>query len=178
MSQNTFRSNQPENFPPKLPEQTSDPKSREVEDLLRAVKSLLDDNQPDKALDVIRKSKASSIWTRNAAGVCHLRLGNAKVAVEIYRGLVLRSDSVLLRSDIPAVFKTNFAIALLNSDNIAGCINVLSYISETDHPSVPRIRSAIDQWRNRLTLWQRFIWLTGVQPEVPISICFPPGDLE
>src|SRR5262249_54641674 len=85
-------------------------KPPEIADLLVKAEQLLQAGKPKKALDLIARAKLNSPWATNALGVCHLRLGNAKVAVDLFRGLVL-AGGILLRADVPVVFKTNYAAA-------------------------------------------------------------------
>src|SRR5260370_30907810 len=61
----------------------------EVAGLLGEVRKLLEQGQPAAALEQVGRSKLSSPWLANAAAVCQLRLGNAKVAVDTFRGRVL-----------------------------------------------------------------------------------------
>jgi hypothetical protein len=150
----------------------------EVVDLLGKVDKLLREGQPKRALEIISRAKINSPWVTNAAGVCQLRLGNAKVAVDVFRGLVLASGGLILRQDIPAAFKTNYATALLAMDNLAGCLGVLAEVRDEDHPGAQRLRAAVQRWKQDLTLWQKIQWYTGGQPARPVTLDFPPGDLE
>lgn len=149
----------------------------EVADLLAKVGRHLQDNEPKRALDLIAQAKVNSSWVTNAAGVCQLRLGNSKVAVDVFRGLVLGPGGVLLRQDAPTVFKTNYAAALLAADNMAGCLSVLADIKE-ESPAVKRIREAIQRWKASLTLGQKIQWYLGGQPDRPLVPDFALGDLE
>src|SRR5262249_53079021 len=119
----------------------------EVVDLLSRVDKLLREGQPERALEIISRSKINSPWVMNAAAVCQLRLGNAKVAVDALRGLVLASGGLILRKDIPAAFKTNYATALLAMDNPGGCLDVLAELGDEDHPGVHRLRAAVQRWK-------------------------------
>lgn len=152
-------------------------KPPEIVDLFGKVEQLLEEGQPEKALDLIARAKVSSPWTTSALGVCQLRLGNAKVAVDVFRGLVLGAGGIILRNDVPAAFKTNYATALLLADNMGGCLSVLAQVKEEEHPAVGRLRSAIRHWKEGLTLWQKISWYLGAQPDRPVMLDFPPGDL-
>ena len=178
MARNQWHLNSPEKLQSTLPIADPFSKPKDVAELLRLVESLLSENRPTKAIEAVRLSKFSSVWIRNAAGVCHLRLGNVRSAVDVYRGFVLTPNNLMLRSDIPIVFKSNFATALIQDGNIPGCLNALGNCTATDHPAVGRLRMAIAEWKKGLTLWQRFNWFTGIQPDVPVVLNFPPGDLE
>ncbi len=132
--------------------------------------------QPKKALDVLARSKVHSPWSTNAIAVCLLRLGQADRAVELFRNLVL-SGSLFLRPDVPTAWKVNFATALLLSDNLSGCVQLLGDIHEEDHPGVQRLRAAVGSWHNRLSIWQKIQWFLGGQPARGVELDFPPGEL-
>jgi hypothetical protein len=149
----------------------------EVAGVLAKVKQLLDEQCPDKAMDVITRNRFSSPWIANATGVCAMRLGNVKQAAGIFQGLVGHLG-VMLKPDAPLVFKTNFATAMLASNNMAGCLSVLHEIGQEDNPTVKRLRAAIEQWKRSLSFWQKLKWYTGDIPAKPVSLDFPLGELE
>jgi hypothetical protein len=147
-------------------------------DLLGKVDKLLREGQPERALEIISRAKINSPWVTNAAAVCQLRLGNAKVAVDVFRGLVLASGGLILRQDIPAAFKTNYATALLAMNNLGGCLSVLAELRDEEHPGALRLRAAVQRWKQGLSLWQKIQWYTGGEPACLVTLDFPPGDLE
>jgi hypothetical protein len=149
----------------------------EIADLLDKVARLLREGSPERALIVLTRAWCNSPWMTNALGVCQLRLGNAAVAVEVFRGLVL-AGGLFLRADVPAVFKTNYATALLAADNLAGCLRVLDEMRDEDNPAVRRLRESVRRWEKSLTFRQKVRWYFGGQPEHPLVLDFPPGDLE
>jgi len=153
------------------------PKPSQIADMLIKAEELLRAGEPMKALDLIGRTKIRSPWVTNALGVCQLRLGNTKDAVDVFRGLVLGAGGILLREDVPAVFKTNFAVALLEAGNVAGCLSALADVRE-EHPAVGKLKAAIQRWKESLTLWERINWYMGGQPDRPVALDFPPGDLE
>jgi hypothetical protein len=153
-------------------------KPPEIVDLLPRVQKLLHEDRPAKALELIARAKTTSPWAKNAVGVCQLRLGNAKAALDVLRGLVLGAGGIEVRGDVPAVFKTNFAAALLLSGNLSGCVSVLEEVGRDAHPAVGRLQAAIKRWKRSLTFWQKANWYLGGQPEIPVALDFPPGDLE
>lgn len=169
----------PANLPDKGQDQTNGTeRPAEVTDLLGKVERFLQEGEPKKALDAIARAKINSPWVTNAAGVCQLRLGNAKVAVDALRGLVLAAGGLVLRPDVPPVFKTNYATALLAADNLAGCLSVLGEVKDEAHPAVAGLKSAIQRWKEGLTFWQKVNWYLGGQPDRPVTLDFLPGDLE
>ena len=165
--------------PPKSSGESKGPDgpSSDVADVLGKVKQLLDEQCPEKALEIITRSRLSSPWITNATGVCALRLGNTKQASGIFQGLVGHLG-VMLKPDAPLVFKTNFATALLASNNMAGCLSVLHEIGKEENPTVQRLRAAIREWKQGLSFWQKLKWYTGDFPEKPVVLGFPPGELE
>ena len=167
--------NPKQSTPEKLNE--SSPKREEINDLLKQVEMLHEKGEAKQALECVLHAKLESAWVTNALGVCLLRLGKIKEAVEVFRGLVLKNVGNQLRLDVPVVFKTNFAVALLMDNNLSGCLSALAEIKEV-HPAVEKLTQAIERWRKNLNLWQRFNWYMGAQPNQPVVLVFPPGDLE
>jgi hypothetical protein len=150
----------------------------EVVDLLGKVDRLLREGQPGEALDLIARSGVKSPWATSALGVCQLRLGNAKVALDVFRGLALAAGGLSLRRDVPTVFKTNYATALLLLGNLAGGQSALHDAGDDLHPAVVKLREAIRRWAKGLTFWQRLNWWMGGEPAHPFALDYPPGDLE
>src|SRR5262245_21736890 len=148
-------------------------KPPEVVELLARADDLLRDGHSDQARDLIARARLASQWATNALGVCQLRAGNAKVALDVFRGLVLASGGLLLRQDVPVVFKTNYAAALLASDNLAGCLGVLNEVRDEQNPAVERLRGAIRRWQKSLTFWQKVNWWLGGHPGQPVPLDFP-----
>jgi hypothetical protein len=153
------------------------PWPQEIAELLTRVAGLLREGQPGQALQAIARARTGSPWVTNAIGVCQLRLGNARVAVDVFRGLVLAGGGLLLRRDVPPVFKINYATALLLADNLEGCQNVLAEVAEGEHPAVQSLRTAIRRWKAALTLWEKVRWYLGGQVNRPVTLDGPPGDL-
>ncbi len=157
---------------PKVPQ-----RPREVVDLLTHVNVLLKDDEPAKALELITRSRLTSPWARNAMGVCQIRLGNPHTAIRIYRALLVTGDIYFL-DDSPAVFKVNFALALLMNENIPGYQKTMAGLKDEDHPYVGTVRNAVEAWRKRLNLWQRIQWFFGFPPQRHIDLGIPLGQLE
>jgi hypothetical protein len=145
----------------------------EVAKLLNRVKDLLDSDKPQEALNVL--SRDDSEWARNARGVCYLRLGDPRTAVEVLRGLVV-ARHLSLKPEAPTQFKTNFATALLLSGNISGGISTLDEIRDEADPTVQKLRAAIQRWKGSMTFWQRMSWGMGGEPPFPLPLDFAPGD--
>jgi len=150
----------------------------EVREVLDQVAEHLNNDRPKQALEVVNRVKIKSPWLSNAAGVCQLRLGNPQAAVDIYRRLLLSSVGATLRHDAPTVFKVNYATALLADGDMQGCLLVLGDVKRDPHPAVQKLRSALDRSRQKLSLWDKLLWYTGLRLSYPVDLDFPLGDLE
>lgn len=154
----------------------ADSRPREEAALLEKVDALLRQNQPSAALELIRRSKLQTPWVQNAIGVCQMRLGNAQLAVEVLRRLVV-SKTIYLRDDVPDLFKINFATALCLAENYSGGLTALAEINQEEHPAVVRLRACVLAWKRQMSPWQRIRWACGGPARVPLRIDFPPGDV-
>jgi hypothetical protein len=149
----------------------------EVADLLAKVGRLLDAGDPRAALDLVGRAKLGSPWVTNAVGVCLLRLGQAGRAVELFRGLVLGAGGLVLRADLPAVIKANYARALLAADHLSGFLSVLAALRSDADPAARRLVAAFDAWYGGLSFWQRVRWSLGGRLDRPLALDGPPGEL-
>lgn len=143
---------------------------------LEQVRSLLEEGHVDKALDTLNKLKDRAPWAENARAVCLMRLGHPDRAISIYRSMLL-INGVILRQDAPVVFVVNFATALLLAGNVSGALDMLNEAHQPDHPSVARVRVAIDRWRKSLGFFQRLAFAAGTTPDKPVPLDFPPGEV-
>src|SRR5262245_42438631 len=126
------------------------PKPPEIVALYAKLNALLISGDPGKALALAQRTRLDSPWVPNAVGVCQLRLGHVASAVELFRGMVV-SGHLDLRDDVPVVWKTNFATALLMAKNLAGCLAALAEIKDHHHPHVAKIRAAVERWKAGLS---------------------------
>jgi hypothetical protein len=153
-------------------------KTPELIDLLERVDRLLKDGEPGKALDEVARARLASPWATNAQGVCHLRLGNARVALDLFAGLVLGSVGVALRREAPAAFKVNYAAALMLSGNVSGGLGALKEVRDESNPAVRKLRDLVRRWRQGLTFWQKVNWWMGGDPDRPVSPDSSLGELQ
>ena len=146
--------------------------------LSRAMRQISSGNY-EKALQLLR-SAGSDPQVRNAVGVCLLRLGRFEDAMPLFRSIVLAPGCTWIRPNIPTVYKTNYATALLLGGHPSGCEEILAEIPDKTDPGVQRLTQAIRRWVNSLTFWQKMNWWVGrIEPETcKVAIDFPPGDLE
>ena len=100
-----------------------------------------------------------------------------RAAVELFQRLLLESDSLVLRSDCPVPFVTNYATALLLEGNVRGASVVLHELRREAHPAARRLRDAVASWRGRLSWWARLQYSLYGVVSVPITLDFPPGEL-
>lgn len=166
------------NFSARDAELKQTPTTPEVETLLANIARMLEEGDATRALGTILNSKLRNPWILNAAGVCHLRLDNAEPAMQMFRGLVISPSGILLRSDVPMVFKVNFAAALLATDNVKGCLGVLREIGDDAHPTAPKLYAAIQRWKSGFSTLQKVNWFFGGVPDGPVPVDFPLGDLQ
>lgn len=157
---------------------TSEPMSSDKSadaDAYSKVRRFLENNRVEEALALAR-SRHDSLM-KNAQGVCLMRQGKADEAIRIYRTLLLDSTGLFLREDLPTVYKTNYAFALMLSGHAAGGINILTELSDVDHPSVHQLRFVVGAWKARLSLMQKLGLTLGLEPKRPVVLDFPPGEL-
>jgi hypothetical protein len=162
---------------PPAPRAVADGRPPEVADLLNDVAGRLHEGKPAQALDLITRSRSGSPWAANAAGVCHLRLGDTDRAVQVFRQLTIGGGGLVLRPDAPTVFKANLAAALLAAGNVGGCLDVLAEARDPDHPAVKAVRRAVARWKAGLSFWQRRQWYLGGEPDSPLPADVRLGDL-
>jgi hypothetical protein len=133
----------------------------------------------EKALSLL-DAECSTPQVRNVRGVCLLRLGRYEKALQLFRSLVLEGSGDRVRSDLPTVYLTNLATALLLTGHPSSCLALLDEIDKESHPTVIRLRKEIHQWQATLTFAERLNWWFGrlEPPHCPIVIHFLPGDFD
>jgi hypothetical protein len=145
--------------------------------LLDQARHLLELDKPQEAFDLINAKGSGAPAMKNARGVCLMRMQQPALAVRTYRSIVLDHNGISLRSDVPIVYKTNFATALLLDGNVSGCQSVLDEIRDENDPGVQKLRSVIQRWVSELSFLKRLAWKAGSQPAHPVTIDFVPGEL-
>jgi hypothetical protein len=143
---------------------------------LQQVEERLAEQDFKGALEVVSRPKFKSPWLTNAAGVCQLRQGNYSVALNSFRGLVM-SSGLSLRTDVPDVFKANFAVALLAMGNFEGGASALAELRNSPHPAVAQITEAYGKWKGSLSLWKRICWTVAGASPGTVTFDFPLGEL-
>lgn len=153
-----------------------DSEASETEQVLAEARRELDGGRPDRAGEILSRSKIRSPWITNAMGVCQIRLGDGKGAVETFRGLVLK-DGIHFREDLPPVFKLNFAAALLAAGNLDGFLSALGDVGKDEHPAARRYREAYRSWKSSLTFGQRMKAFFVGLPTPPAGLGATLGDV-
>ena len=135
--------------------------------------------QYEKALTML-DGEPSTPQVRNARGVCLLRLGRYEKALQLFRGLALEGSGDRVRSDLPTVYLTNLATALLLTGRPSSCLALLHEIENESHPTVVALRKEIHQWQSTLTFNERLNWWFGRldPPHCRIAIHFIPGEFD
>lgn len=149
-----------------------------VAGVLDEVEKLLQDGRPQQAFQIMNRARHNSPWLTNAAAVCQLRLKNYSVAMTSFRSLVIGAGGILLRDDVPVVFKINFALSLPLVDNFDGAATLLSELRKEEHPAMLQLRTAYQQWKQGLSSWDRLKWKVAGIPPKPIQFDFPLGVLK
>lgn len=146
--------------------------------LERIVRHITAGNYP-KALDLLRAAPHTPS-NRNALGVCLLRMGRIEEALRVYRNFVLAPGCTWMRHDLPTVYKTNFATALLLAGHPNGCLELLAEIHDQSQPAVERLLAVIARWEAGLAFWQRLAWKLGrFEPDnCRVSLEFTPGEFD
>lgn len=149
-----------------------------VSEVLAMVQDLLDNGKPNEVLDLIKQYGTGSTELVNAFGVALMRTGQGPKAAEVFRGLCLIPGSVCLRTDVPNVFKINYATALVLEKNPTGCLTLLDEIDEEDDPHVQSLRRVIRNWRKTLGWKARLAFACfGTNPDTEVKLDFVPGRL-
>jgi len=134
-----------------------------------SVKKLLDAGKTEQALGLLTGTKGQSQWKQNAIAVCQIRLGNPKKALEIYRQLIV--SGIDFTPDTPPVYKINFALTLLLTDNYDGFSSTLSSVDAREHAGKSELLAIAREWRSKFNLMQSALfWTFGVLPKIPIDI--------
>ncbi len=127
--------------------------------------ALVEQGDYDRALASLAANGHGSQFP-NEKAICLMRLGRFPEAIDTLRKAVLGSNCAWMRDDVPVIYKTNLATALLLGGHPAGCKSILNELDDESLPAVIRIRSVIRDWEKSLSLWQRANWhWLGLEPQ-------------
>lgn len=129
--------------------------SAKTSELLQTFGRRLEAGDLQGVLDELRGPAARDPWLANARAVALMRAGYVREAVETCMRLALEPDSIALRPQLPIVFATNYATALLLDQNVEGALVVLRQVADDAHPTVQRLREHVRLWRAGLSLLDR-----------------------
>jgi len=157
----------------------TDSRRAAADDVLQRALKLIALGKYQKAVDLLNAKAIREGRHQNLKGVCLMRLGMHDEAVRVFRSICLNPGCTWMRPDAPALYKINFATALLLAGHPSGCLEILGEVRQEDEPSVQRLRAAIKKWVSGLSLMQKLNWWLGrIEPPNPVvSIDFEPGDL-
>jgi hypothetical protein len=150
-----------------------------TDEILQSVQQMASLQHYDKAIDLLNAAGRER-QLLNAKGVCLMRLGRFQDAMRLYYSLVLSPGCTWTRPDVPLVYKTNYATALVLGGNLSGCLAILAELNAEQNPTVRRLRGAIKAWESRLTFWQKLNWRFGrIEPAgCAVTVDFEPGEFE
>lgn len=109
------------------------------------VDQLLREGRPAEALALLPAADTPAV--RNARGVCLLRLGRPREAIEALRDLVFGAGGFAVRPDAEPEYQANYATALLLDGNTQGFRCIFDGIGNRSHPAVSRLDEAVRRWK-------------------------------
>jgi len=140
------------------------------------VRQLLDQGRPQEALNLLKHLGQNSASTKNIQAVCLLRLGKIHEAMTILSEITF-GGNVCIPPETPIVFQTNFATAMLMTNNKEAAISVVEHLDDGLHPAVTKVKNAIKKWEKGLNIFQRVLCKAGIYPGKAIPVDFVPGDI-
>jgi hypothetical protein len=140
------------------------------------IRELLIQNQPVEALKFIDRSGQHSPAMENAKCVCLMRIGRIEEAVTTLRDIVFQGH-ICIPSDVPVLYKINFATAMILSNQKDAAFPILKQIDEKEYPYVAKIKEAVRLWVKSLSLSEKCRYYLGLYPKKPITLDFPPGEI-
>jgi hypothetical protein len=141
------------------------------------IKKLIDENQNNKALEILNHISDKSIWSQNAHAVCLMRLNSFKAAIQVLTPVVFLSNSIAINSEVPDKVKLNLAEAMLLFGNVAGAAQLISACKD-DCQSRNKLEIAIKRWKKSQSICSRLMILLGILPlDKPIAVEPPFGEV-
>ena len=140
------------------------------------VRELLAQGRPQDALKFIDHLGRKDREMENARGVCLMRLGKAEEAVSVLRDVAF-GGNVCMPADTPAVYRLNFATAMLLVNLKGAAMPILSSLGDRDCPEAAKVKDAIRRWFRSLNFFQRCCCRIGFYPRNAVNIDFPPGEV-
>lgn len=144
---------------------------------LDSIHQLLTEGHAQEALSLVNRHNEKSDPWQNARGVCLLRLGQFEQAIKVFQRIVFPGESPCVPQDMPALYRANFATAMLLADRADGAIAIIEHLEDDGHPYVRAVRQAAQRWKQGLSLMQKLGLWVGWYPKRHIVLDFPPGDV-
>jgi hypothetical protein len=142
---------------------------------LQHIRELLAHDQPGEALNFITHSGNDSAEMENARGVCLLRLGRLDEAIAVLRDIVCEG-LVGVPHHAPALFRANFAVALLRANrDKGGALEISDWLDGNEHPEAAKLKAAVRQWKKSLGFLGRLRCRLGLYPAKPVPLDERPG---
>ena len=141
------------------------------------LRTLLEQNRPADALELLAGGGEHGAWVQNARGVCLLRLGRAKDAFKVFRDLVFPGGAFAIPDETPTAFRVNYVTSLLLNGNTTVALTLMDEIHDRQDPGFIRLRDAVRTWKRQLGPVRRALLAIGVVPDAPVALDFPPGEL-
>ncbi len=139
------------------------------------IRALLNEGRALEALNLINHVGQTSAQWQNARGVCLLRLGRTDEAVTVLRDVVFPDNCIFVPDDVPALYRANFATAMILVRNIEAAYHILEYMDVRGHPYAQQLATAFQRWNKTLSWIQRLLGSLGWYPDKSICLDFPPG---
>ncbi len=137
---------------------------------LQRVRELLENDRPDEALNFIIHSGNDSSQMENARGVCLLRLGRLDEAISVLQDVTYQGLPVI-PYDAPALFRTNFAVAMLRANRDKGAaLEISDRLKGNEHPEAAKLKAAVHQWKKSLGPLGRLRCRVGLCPAKPVPL--------
>ena len=133
---------------------------------------------PLECISVNGEMLTGDLLIHDIRGVCLMRIGKIKDAVQLYRSLILAPGTTDLRQGMPPETQRNYATSLLMSGRPSGALDLLRSPYSDESLANVRLRSAIMCWEQTLPWWQRLDWkLNRTEPKrCYIPLDFEPGE--
>lgn len=156
---------------------TSVNNQRQLDELMDRVTIMLQAGQAEAALHMLDSAGQSGQAVKNARGVCLLRLARWEAAHKLFRELAFRDQPFTIPENTPTVVRANYVTSMLCMGNTGVGLDLLNEIPDQQHPYVQKLRAAGNAWLKSLPWWRRLLQAIGVCPDAPMTLEFPPGEL-
>lgn len=129
-------------------------------------------------MEIISSLKGINIEYKNIKGVCLFRQKKYKESARLFMEFIVHPDSIIMRDDVPDLYKINYATALLLSENYSGFLSIMHEIDDKKSHSYNRIMNIYKKWKNNFSFWEKIKWIFDIQPKQGIIFDFVPGEIE